>query len=71
MKTMRGEVVLNIPAKKAWEMYRNNEIMSKIDPSMLTGAEYLQGDGSPGSSRLFRLGPGNFCLLHIVIFLFN
>ncbi|KAJ0971784.1 hypothetical protein J5N97_019743 [Dioscorea zingiberensis] len=54
---MRGQVVLNVPAEKAWEMYRNNEIISKIDPSMLVGAEYLQGDGSPGSLRLFRLGP--------------
>ena len=59
MKTMKGEVVLNIPAEKAWEMYRSNEIVSKIDPNMLAGAEYLRGDGSPGSLRLFRLGPGN------------
>ncbi|XP_077211233.1 MLP-like protein 423 [Tasmannia lanceolata] len=57
MRTMKGEVVLNIPAEKAWEMYRDNDIISKINPDMLAGAEYLQGDGSPGSLRLFRLGP--------------
>lgn len=61
MKTMKGEVVLNIPAEKAWELYRNNEIVGKIDPEMLAGAKYLRGDGGPGSLRLFRLGPGNFC----------
>lgn len=59
MKTMKGEVVLNIPAERAWEMYRDNEIISKINPQMLAGAEYLEGDGSPGSLRLFKLGPGN------------
>ncbi|XWS63412.1 hypothetical protein CRYUN_Cryun06bG0095000 [Craigia yunnanensis] len=58
MKMMKGEVVLNIPAEKAWEMYRNNEIISKINPETLSGAEYIQGDGSPGSLRLFKLGPG-------------
>ncbi|XP_058101035.1 major latex protein 146-like [Magnolia sinica] len=57
MRSMKGEVVLNIPAEKAWEMYRNNEIVSKINPDMLAAAEYLQGDGSPGSLRLFKLGP--------------
>ena len=35
MKMIKGEVVLNIPAEKAWEMYRNNEIISKINPKML------------------------------------
>lgn len=58
MKSMRGQVVLNIGAEKAWEIYRNNEIIGKINPSMLARAEYLQGDGSPGSLRLFTLGPG-------------
>ena len=33
---MKGEVVLNISAKKAWEMYKNNEIISKINPEMLS-----------------------------------
>ncbi|KAL5864879.1 hypothetical protein ACOSQ3_002393 [Xanthoceras sorbifolium] len=54
---MKGEVVLNIPAEKAWEMYRDNEIISKINPEMLAHATYLEGDGSPGSLRLFKLGP--------------
>lgn len=58
MKKMKGQVVLNLPAEKAWEMYRNNEIISKINPEMLAHAEYIQGDGSPGSLRLFKLGPG-------------
>ncbi|XP_010917916.1 MLP-like protein 423 [Elaeis guineensis] len=57
MKTMRGQVLLCIPAKKAWEIFRNNEILSKINPNMLASAEYLRGDGSPGSLRLFKLGP--------------
>uniref|UniRef100_A0A2N9EUD1 Bet v I/Major latex protein domain-containing protein n=2 Tax=Fagus sylvatica TaxID=28930 RepID=A0A2N9EUD1_FAGSY len=57
MRSMKGEVVLNIPAEKAWEMYRDNEVISKINPEMLAGAEYIQGDGSPGSLRLFKLGP--------------
>ncbi|KAM7270849.1 hypothetical protein ACFE04_030063 [Oxalis oulophora] len=57
MRSMKGEVVLKIPAEKAWEMYRDNEIISKINPDMLQGAEYIHGDGSPGSLRLFRLGP--------------
>ncbi|KAK9150116.1 hypothetical protein Syun_008425 [Stephania yunnanensis] len=57
MQCMRGEVVLNIPAQKAWEMYRDDNIISKINPDMLACAEYIQGDGSPGSLRRFRLGP--------------
>ncbi|ERN20513.1 hypothetical protein AMTRI_Chr01g112040 [Amborella trichopoda] len=57
MQMMKGEVVLNMPAQKAWEMYRNNEIMSKVNPTMLERAEYLQGDGGPGSLRVFKLGP--------------
>nr|CAN79082.1 hypothetical protein VITISV_004821 [Vitis vinifera] len=57
MRSMKGEVVLNIPAEKAWEMYRDNEIISKINPEMLAAAQYIQGDGSPGSLRLFKLGP--------------
>ncbi|KAK3184136.1 hypothetical protein Dsin_031422 [Dipteronia sinensis] len=57
MKSMEGEVVLNIPAEKAWKMYRDNKIISKINPEMLAQATYLEGDGSPGSLRLFKLGP--------------
>ncbi|XP_059452549.1 major strawberry allergen Fra a 1-E-like [Corylus avellana] len=57
MRSMKGEVVLNIPAEKAWEMYRDNDIISKINPQMLARAEYIEGDGSPGSLRLFKLGP--------------
>lgn len=68
MKSMRGEVVLNIPAAQAWEMYRNNETMSQINPDMLAKAEYLHGDGSPGSLRLFKLGPGIYCS-HLSIYL--
>ncbi|KAM4103884.1 hypothetical protein ACJW30_06G112400 [Castanea mollissima] len=48
MRSMKGEVVLNIPAEKAWEMYRDNEVISKINPEMLARAEYIQGDYSPG-----------------------
>nr|CAB3480798.1 unnamed protein product [Digitaria exilis] len=58
MKCLQGEVQLNIPARKAWEMFSSNEIASKVNPDMLASAEYLEGDGSPGSLRLFRLGPG-------------
>ncbi|KAK9285301.1 hypothetical protein L1049_024492 [Liquidambar formosana] len=57
MKSMKGEVMLNIPAEKAWEMYRDNDIITKINPDMLAAAEYIEGDGSPGSVRLFKLGP--------------
>ncbi|KAH7533342.1 major latex protein 146 [Ziziphus jujuba] len=57
MRDMKGEVVLNIPAHKAWEMYRNDQIIAKIKPEMLSQAQYIQGDGSPGSLRLFKLGP--------------
>lgn len=58
MKNMQGQVMLSLPAEKAWEMYRNDEIITKINPQMLAHAEYIQGDGSPGSLRLFKLGPG-------------
>lgn len=58
MKRLEGEVVLKIPAEKAWEMYRDDEIISKINPEMLALAQYVEGDGSPGSLRLFKLGPG-------------
>ncbi|XP_041006607.1 MLP-like protein 423 [Juglans microcarpa x Juglans regia] len=58
MRSMKGEVVLNVPAEKAWEMYTDNEIISKINPEMLAQAEYIKGDGSPGSLRRFKLGPG-------------
>ncbi|PQQ19047.1 uncharacterized protein Pyn_16964 [Prunus yedoensis var. nudiflora] len=54
---MEGEVMLGIPAEKAWEMYRDNDIINKINPEMLTSAEYIEGDGRPGSLRLFKLGP--------------
>ncbi|KAF5195215.1 hypothetical protein FRX31_015198, partial [Thalictrum thalictroides] len=57
MKSIQGEVLLNISAQKAWEMYRDNEIISKINPDMRAAAEYIEGDGSPGSLRIFRLGP--------------
>ncbi|KAG2583514.1 hypothetical protein PVAP13_6KG225000 [Panicum virgatum] len=59
MQSLQGEVQLNIPASQAWEMFTSNEIVSKVNPDMLclAGAEYLEGDGSPGSLRLFRLGP--------------
>lgn len=66
MKSMRGEIVVNIPARKAWEMYRNNEIISKINPNMLAGARYLNGDGSPGSLRLLKLGPGILFVIEFV-----
>ncbi|XP_031494149.1 uncharacterized protein LOC116260163 [Nymphaea colorata] len=57
MRSLSGEVILNVPAHTAWEMYRDNDTVSKISPDMLAAAEYLQGDGSPGSLRLFKLGP--------------
>ncbi|PON84476.1 Major latex protein domain containing protein [Trema orientale] len=57
MRSLKGEVVLNIPAEKAWEMYRDDKIVSQIKPEMLAHAEYIQGDGSPGSLRLLKLGP--------------
>ncbi|KDP24123.1 hypothetical protein JCGZ_25780 [Jatropha curcas] len=57
MRSIKGEVMLNTPAEKAWEMYRNDEIISKINPEMLALAQYIEGDGSPGSLRLFKLGP--------------
>lgn len=59
LKTMSEEVVLNIPADRAWRMYRNDQIMSKINPKMLSNASYVQGDGGVGSLRLFKLGPSN------------
>lgn len=58
MRSMKGEVIVNLAAEKAWEMYRNNEVMSKINPELLSRAEYVQGDGGPGTLRLFKLGPG-------------
>ncbi|XP_057953945.1 MLP-like protein 423 [Malania oleifera] len=57
MRKMKGKVVLNMRAERAWEIYRDNEIMSKINPQMLARAEYTHGDGSPGSLRKFKLGP--------------
>ncbi|PON94033.1 Bet v I/Major latex protein [Trema orientale] len=40
MRSLKGEVVLNIPAEKAWEMYRDNKIVSQ-KPEMLAHAEYI------------------------------
>ncbi|CAN6443651.1 unnamed protein product [Victoria cruziana] len=57
MRTLKGEVIINVPAPTAWEMFMNNEVISKINPDYLAGAAYLQGDGSPGSLRHFKLGP--------------
>ncbi|XP_052206647.1 MLP-like protein 423 [Diospyros lotus] len=57
MKSMRGEVELHIPAEKAWQMYRDNQIAGKINPQLLAAAHYIAGDGRPGSLRLFKLGP--------------
>ncbi|KAG6572365.1 uncharacterized protein LOC111811825 [Cucurbita pepo subsp. pepo] len=57
MRSMKGEVSLNLPAEKAWQMYRDNEVISKINPELLSRAEYVQGDGGPGTLRLFKLGP--------------
>ncbi|KAI5311277.1 hypothetical protein L3X38_000115 [Prunus dulcis] len=54
---MEAEVMLGIPAEKAWEIYRDNDIINKINPEMLTSAEYIEGDGCHGSLRLFKLGP--------------
>ena len=48
-------------------MYRDNEVISKINPEMLAQAEYIQGDGSPGSLRLFKLGPGIYIYIYIYI----
>lgn len=68
---MRGEVVLNIPSEKAWEMYRDDQIISQIKPEMLVRAQYIEGDGSPGSLRLFKLGPGLFLSLSKSICVIN
>ncbi|CAN1123742.1 MLP-like protein 423 [Linum perenne] len=57
MKSMKGEVELEMEAERAWKMYIDNEIISQINPQMLSLAKYLHGDGSPGSLRLFQLGP--------------
>ncbi|KAJ4757027.1 Polyketide cyclase/dehydrase and lipid transport superfamily protein [Rhynchospora pubera] len=57
MNMMRGEIALNMSAEKAWEVFTSNDKLSKVDPLMLSSAEYIQGDGSPGSLRLFKLGP--------------
>ncbi|CAL9012509.1 unnamed protein product, partial [Prunus brigantina] len=54
---MEVEVMLGIPAEKAWEIYRDNDIINKINPEMLTSAKYIEGDGCRGSLRLFKLGP--------------
>lgn len=51
---------LDLPAEKAWEMYRDNSVISSINPEMLAKAEYIEGDGHPGSLRLFTLGPGTY-----------
>ncbi|CAI0549727.1 unnamed protein product [Linum tenue] len=57
MQSLKGEVELNMGAQRAWEMYRDNDVISNINPQMLSLAKYIQGDGSPGSLRLFQLGP--------------
>ncbi|KAF5745951.1 Polyketide cyclase/dehydrase and lipid transport superfamily protein [Tripterygium wilfordii] len=57
MESMRGEVVLNIPAQRAWHMFMNDQVISKINPEMLASAKFIEGDGGPGSVRLFKLGP--------------
>ncbi|RZC65379.1 hypothetical protein C5167_009066 [Papaver somniferum] len=57
MQRLSEEAVLNIPASKAWSMYRDDKLISKINPDMLSGAEYIKGDGGPGSLRVFKLGP--------------
>ncbi|XP_055808379.1 uncharacterized protein LOC129876929 [Solanum dulcamara] len=57
MRGMKGEILLDIPAEKAWEMYRDNDKISRINPQMLAKAEYIQGKGEPGSLRSFQLGP--------------
>ncbi|XP_047336160.1 MLP-like protein 423 [Impatiens glandulifera] len=57
MRSLSGEIVLNIPAERAWQIYRDDEIINTVNPEMLASAKYLEGDGSPGSLRLFKLGP--------------
>ncbi|KAF3342055.1 MLP-like protein 423 [Carex littledalei] len=57
IETMRGEIVLNMSAEKAWEVFTSNDKLSKVDPQMLSSAEYITGDGGPGTLRLFKLGP--------------
>ncbi|XP_059302751.1 major strawberry allergen Fra a 1-B-like [Lycium ferocissimum] len=57
MRGMKGEIVLNIPAEKAWEMYRDNDKISRVNPQMLSKAEYIQGEGEPGTLRRLQLGP--------------
>lgn len=59
MRTIKGEVIINVPAPTAWEMFVDNDVLSRIKPELIAGAEYLQGDGSPGSLRRCILGPGN------------
>ena len=51
--------------------HTSNEILSKVNPEMLAGAEYLEGDGSPGSLRLFRLGPGKASVHGLYVFTGN
>ena len=62
MGVMNGEVELNVPASKAWEIFKTNELIKKVNPNLLADAKYVQGDGSPGSVRLFKLGPGKLFL---------
>ncbi|CAA3006857.1 MLP 423 [Olea europaea subsp. europaea] len=42
MRNMKAEIVLNIPAEKAWQIYRDNEILSRINPDLLASAEYIE-----------------------------
>jgi len=58
MGVMNGEVELNVPASNAWEIFKTNELIKKVNPSFLANAEYLEGDGRPGSVRLVKLVPG-------------
>ncbi|CAL8136309.1 unnamed protein product [Prunus armeniaca] len=38
MRSMEVEVMLGIPAEKAWEIYRDYDIINKINPEMLMSA---------------------------------
>ncbi|CAB4273341.1 unnamed protein product [Prunus armeniaca] len=61
MRSMEVEVMLGIPAEKAWEIYRDYDIINKINPEMLMML-YIEGDGCRGSLKLFKLGPVTLCL---------
>ncbi|KAH0983368.1 hypothetical protein GBA52_010545 [Prunus armeniaca] len=42
MRSMEVEVMLGIPAEKAWEIYRDYDIINKINPEMLMSANTLK-----------------------------